>query len=406
MRSVTVEVGETVFAAHPLAFVELREVGEAIADDDDSVDIDYIRPSLQAIYDRRQFLLDENRPAAVERRHSKNRRTVRENITQLIDEGTWVEYGPLAIAGQSKKRSLEELIRKTPADGLVAGIGSVNGDLFDAKRARTIFISYDDTVFAGTQGGRGHEKTDRMMELANDLSLPLIFHCEGAGGRSGDTDGSSAGHPDVRTWEKMGYLSGTVPMIGVTAGWCYAGNAAILGCTDIIIATEDSLIAMGGPATIEGGGMGAFLPAEVGPMSDLAPAGSVDIVVKDQDEAICGVEEGAVVLPGIDRRVGGERPAPAAAHYSGEARPGVRHSGGDSDPGRQGFGAGAAAGVRAERGDRVHPDRGAAVRADGEQQRVYQRGDRQRRLRQDSPVSGNYATLSTSRSSRWWTRRA
>ena len=286
VRGITVEIGETVFDAHPLAFVEPRDVGDAVDDGDDDVDIDYIRPSLQAIFDRRQFLLDENRPAAVERRHSKNRRTVRENITQLIDEGTWVEYGPLAIAGQSKKRSLEELIRKTPADGLVAGIGSVNGDLFDAKRARTIFISYDDTVFAGTQGGRGHEKTDRMMELADELSLPLIFHCEGAGGRSGDTDGSSAGHPYVRTWEKMGYLSGTVPMIGVTAGWCYAGNAAILGCTDIIIATEDSLIAMGGPATIEGGGMGAFLPEEVGPISDLAPAGSVDIVVKDQDEAI------------------------------------------------------------------------------------------------------------------------
>lgn len=149
-----------------------------------------------------------------------------------------------------------------------------------------MFISYDDTVFAGTQGGRGHDKTDRMMELANELSLPLIFHCEGAGGRSGDTDASGAGHPFVRTWEKMGYLSGTVPMIGVTAGWCYAGNAALLGCTDIIIATEDALIAMGGPATIEGGGMGAFLPEEVGPISDLAPAGSVDIVVPDHDAAI------------------------------------------------------------------------------------------------------------------------
>ncbi len=286
VRALTVDVGEVVYDAHPLAFIEPRDVGEGVDEEADEVAIDHIRPSLQALFDRRQFLLDENRPAAVERRHSRGRRTVRENIEQLIDPGTWVEYGALAIAGQSRKRSREELIRKTPADGLVAGIGSVNGDLFDAKRARTVFISYDDTVFAGTQGGRGHDKTDRMMELCYELSLPLIFHCEGAGGRSGDTDGSGAGHPYVRTWEKMGYLSGTVPMIGVTAGWCYAGNAAILGVTDIIIATEDALIAMGGPATIEGGGMGAFLPEEVGPMSDLAPAGSVDIVVKDQEAAI------------------------------------------------------------------------------------------------------------------------
>ncbi|MBT5773200.1 MAG: carbamoyl-phosphate synthase large subunit, partial [Dehalococcoidia bacterium] len=183
---------------------------------------------------------------------------------------------------------VEELIRKTPADGLVAGIGSVNGDLFDEQRARTMFISYDDTVFAGTQGGHGHIKTDRMLELANQLSLPVIFHAEGAGGRSGDSDGDPGrgfGGTEA-TWLRLGELSGKVPIIGVTAGWCYAGNAAIIGCTDIIIATEDALIAMGGPAVIEGSGMGAFLPEEVGAISDLAPAGSVDIVVKDHDEAI------------------------------------------------------------------------------------------------------------------------
>ncbi|MDH3731637.1 MAG: biotin/lipoyl-binding protein [Acidimicrobiia bacterium] len=185
VRRLTVSVGETVYDDHVLAFIEPRDVDAVITEEVAAVEIDHVRPSLQALFDRRQFLLDENRPAAVERRHSRGRRTVRENISQLIDEDTWVEYGPLALAGQSARRSLDELIRKTPADGLVAGIGSVNGDLFDRKRARTMFISYDDTVFAGTQGGRGHDKTDRMMELANELSLPLIFHCEGAGGAIG-----------------------------------------------------------------------------------------------------------------------------------------------------------------------------------------------------------------------------
>ena len=288
VRLVTIVVGDTVYDGHPLAFVEKMDVGDAIVESAVEIDLDYIRPDLQAVLDRREFTLDENRPEAVERRHSKNRLTVRENIGQLIDEGTWTEYAPLALAGQRRRRPLEELIRKTPADGLVAGIGSVNGDLFDERRARTMFISYDDTVFAGTQGFVGHAKTDRMIEIADELSLPLIFHAEGAGGRSGETD-HGEGHGfggDVRTFEKMAQLSGKVPMIGVTAGWCYAGNAAILGLTDIIIATEDALIAMGGPATIEGGGMGLFLPEEIGPISDIAPAGSVDIVVKDHREAI------------------------------------------------------------------------------------------------------------------------
>ncbi len=293
VRELTVSVGEIVFEDHPLAFVEPMEVGAALVHEERAIDIDYIRPSLQAVFDRRQFLLDENRPEAVERRRSKGRRTVRENIDQLIDPGTWTEYGSLTISTPRAGLSLADLIRKTPADGLVAGIGSVNGDLFDAKRARTIFISYDDTVYAGTQGGRGHDKTDRMVELADDLSLPVIFHAEGAGARSGSAPPeapqygpSGRGHPATRTFEKMAQLSGKVLMIGVTAGWCYAGNASILGLTDIIIATEDSLIAMGAPATIEGGGMGSFLPEEIGPTSYTVPAGTVDILVKDQDEAI------------------------------------------------------------------------------------------------------------------------
>lgn len=288
IRQVTVSTGTVVYEDHPLAFIEEMDVGSEITESSPEVDLDYIRPDLQALFDRRKFLLDENRPAAVERRHSRNRKTVRENISQLIDSDTWVEYGGLVIARQRRKRPLDELIWKTPADGLVMGIGSVNGDLFDEERARTVFISYDDTVFAGTQGGHGHMKTDRMLELANKMSLPVIFHAEGAGGRSGDSDGDPArGFGGTgATWARLAELSGKVPIIGVTAGWCYAGNAAILGCTDIIIATEDALIAMGGPAVIEGSGMGAFLPEEVGAMSDLAPAGSVDIVVKDHSEAI------------------------------------------------------------------------------------------------------------------------
>ena len=285
-RTLEVAIGDTVMEGDPLTFVEPMDVGDALEEVKVEIDLDNIPPNLARLFERREFLLDENRPEAVERRHSRNRLTVRENIAQLFDDGTWTEYGGLTIAAQRARRPLDELIRKTPADGLVAGVGSVNGEHFDEKRARTMFISYDDTVLAGTQGARGHDKTDRMMELANELSLPLVFHAEGAGGRSGDTEISPNIHPSVRTFEKMAQLSGTVPMIGVTAGWCYAGNAALLGVTDIIIATEDALIAMGGPATIEGGGLGAFLPEEVGPVSDLAPAGSVDIVVKDHEAAI------------------------------------------------------------------------------------------------------------------------
>ena len=284
LRRVTVAVGDTVLEGHTLAFIEEADVGAPEEQAAAAVDVEYIRPDLQALYDRRQFSLDENRPEAVARRREKGKRTVRENLADLVDEGTWIEYGELVIAGQRQRRSLDELIRKTPADGLVAGIGSVNGKYFDEKRARTVVISYDEAVFAGSQGLRGHTKTDRMMEVANELSLPLIFIAEGVGGRLGDTDGFPA--DGVRTWEFMAKLSGKVPMVGITAGWCYAGNAAILGICDVIIATEDANIGMGGPAVIEGGGMGVYLPTEIGPMSDQVPAGTVDVLVKDEAEAM------------------------------------------------------------------------------------------------------------------------
>ena len=288
VRQLNAEVGDTVYEDHPLAFVEPRNVGDAVQEETAEIDLDYIRPELQKLFERRGFLLDENRPEAVQRRRDKGRRTVRENIEQLIDPGTWLEYGGLATAAQRGARRQEELIRKTPADGLVAGVGSINGKHFGEERSRTVFISYDDTVLAGTQGMRGHNKTDRIVGLANELSLPMIFNCEGAGGRSGDGDCDNlmAFGGSVETFDKIARLSGKVPMIGTTAGWCYAGNAAMLGVTDLIIATKDALIAMGGPATIEGGGMGAFLPEEVGPISDIAPAGTVDVVVENEVEMI------------------------------------------------------------------------------------------------------------------------
>ena len=124
------------------------------------------------------------------------------------------------------------------------------------------------------------------MELALEWRLPVVFFAEGGGGRPGDVDVISGGGLDILTFNTWGRLSGTVPMVGITTGRCFAGNAVILGCCDVVIATEDSNIGMGGPAMIEGGGLGVFRPEEVGPMSIQVPNGVVDIVVKDEEEAV------------------------------------------------------------------------------------------------------------------------
>jgi acetyl-CoA carboxylase beta subunit len=221
-------------------------------------------------------------PAAVARRRKTGQRTARENIDDLVDPGSFSEYGGLVIAGRRRRHSVEELIDTTPADGLVMGFASINGDRFGEAAARAAVLSYDYTVLAGTQGARNHEKMDRMLELAHRWRLPTVFFTEGGGGRPGDTE--RGGY--VRGFEYFGRLSGMAPLIGVTSGRCFAGNAAILGCCDVIIATRDSTIGMGGPAMIEGGGLGVFRPEEIGPVDVQQRSGVIDVLVDDEAAAV------------------------------------------------------------------------------------------------------------------------
>jgi acetyl/propionyl-CoA carboxylase alpha subunit/acetyl-CoA carboxylase carboxyltransferase component len=286
VRRLAVSPGDTVFEAHPLAFLEPREVESDRAEQLEVVDLDAVRPDLAEVHDRHAIGLDPARPAAVARRRKTRQRTTRENVEDLIDPGTFIEYGPLAIAAQRQRRSVQDLIENTPADGMVAGIGSVNGELFEGSHAQCAVLSYDYTVLAGTQGLLNHRKKDRMFELAEAWRLPVVFFTEGGGGRPGDTDGTGVAGLDCMAFHLFGRLSGLVPLVGINSGRCFAGNAALLGCCDVVIATEGSNIGMGGPAMIEGGGLGIFRPEEVGPMDVQVPNGVVDIAVADEAEAV------------------------------------------------------------------------------------------------------------------------
>jgi acetyl-CoA carboxylase carboxyltransferase component len=247
-----------------------------------------IRSELNEMIKRQCFGLDENRPEAVAKRQQKNQRTARSNVYALCDAGSFIEYGALAIAAQRGRRSVDDLIIKTPADGLIAGIGSVSGSYFGEDKARCMVMAYDYTVLAGTQGYFNHKKMDRMLKLAYEQSLPLVFFAEGGGGRPGDIDaiGVMTAGLDLSTFGSFAKLSGRVPMVGVVSGPCFAGNAALLGCCDVIIATKNSNIGMGGPVMIEGGGLGIFRPEEIGPMDVQTQNGVVDIEVSDDTEAV------------------------------------------------------------------------------------------------------------------------
>jgi acetyl/propionyl-CoA carboxylase alpha subunit len=280
-----VAAGDTLHEGDPLIVLAPAELDGEAGTVVTELDLDRIRPDLAEVVARHEVGLDEHRPDAVARRRRTGHRTARENVADLVDAGSWTEYGALTLADQRSRFDLDWLVANSPADGMVAGIGTVNAELFGADATQTVVMAYDYTVFAGTQGAANHTKKDRMFDIAERSKLPVVFFAEGGGGRPG-ADWEASPGMTLNTFHAWGRLSGLVPLVGITTGRCFAGNAAILGCCDVIIATEGSNIGMGGPAMIEGGGLGVFTPEEVGPLDVQVPNGVVDVVVRDETEAV------------------------------------------------------------------------------------------------------------------------
>ena len=288
VQAFAVEAGEQVAAGDVLAVVEATgaEAGDPAAIPAQAIDLEAVRPDLEELLVRQHGILDAGRPEVTRRRHLQGRRMARENIDDLCDPGSFTEYGSLAIAAQRGRRPLEELIERTPADGLVAGVGRVNGALFDDSHSRCAVLSYDYTVMAGTQGAQNHRKKDRLFELVRRLRLPVVLFAEGGGGRPGDTDYAVVTGLDTMAFAEFGALSGLVPLVGVVSGFCFAGNAALLGCCDVIIASPGTSIGMGGPAMIEGGGLGTVRPEDIGPLEVQVGNGVVDVVAEDEADTV------------------------------------------------------------------------------------------------------------------------
>ena len=280
-------VGDIVEEGAVLAL--LRPITAAPSDDASVAPTDSaesLRADLLELRAREALLADASRPDAVAKRHALGLRTARENIADLCDAGSFVEYGALAFAAQRARRELDDLIRNTPADGMITGIGSINRASFGAERSRAVVMAYDATVLAGTQGMRNHQKTDRLLQIAGEQRLPVVLFAEGGGGRPGDVDLVVVAGLHIATFASFAGLSGKVPLVGVVAGRCFAGNAELLGCCDVIIATRDSSIGMGGPAMVEGGGLGVFPPEEIGPSDVQSRSGVIDVLVADEAEGV------------------------------------------------------------------------------------------------------------------------
>ena len=293
VRLVAADIGGVLDEGAAVLFIE-PSAGAAASDASAAeIDLDYIRPDLAELHERINKTLDHERQAAVAKRHKLGFRTARENVSDLCDDGSFMEYGQMVLAAQRNRRELDDLIANTPGDGMVAGFGAINGDQFDETTSRAAVLAYDYTVLAGTQGYFNHKKTDRVLELADKWHVPVMFFTEGGGGRPGDTDvrNVSATGLDVKTFATFAASSGAAPRVAINNGRCFAGNAVIFGCADVTIATRSSAIGMGGPAMIEGGGLGTYAPDEVGPIEVQANNGVVDLVADDEAHAVAQAKQ-------------------------------------------------------------------------------------------------------------------
>ncbi|GAA6189326.1 carboxyl transferase domain-containing protein [Litorivita sp. NS0012-18] len=285
ISAICAQAGQTVMEGAPVLAIAPEEGSAAEQAVQEHVDLDHIRPDLAELEQRRSYGRDENRPEAVAKRHARGHQTARENIAQVCDAGSFKEYGEFAIAAQIQRRSMEDLVENTTGDGILTGLGQVNGDQFGDDLARCAFAVGDYMVLAGTQGQRHHRKLDRILKVAEEWTIPLVLFAEGGGGRPGDTERFVYSGMSTPTFSQLANLSGKVPLVGIVSGRCFAGNAALVGCCDVIIADESSNLGMAGPAMIEGGGLGIYPPEEIGPIDVQSANGVVDIRVKDEAEA-------------------------------------------------------------------------------------------------------------------------
>ena len=285
IRSLPLAEGDYVSEGQAIAFIEPGDTGLEDEATEQQVDLNHIRPDLAEAIERHRLTLDEARPDAVAKRHKLGMLTARGNIDNICDPGSFMEYGALTFAAQRRRREVDDLIRSTPADGLVAGVGAVNSDAFEEDQARCAVLAYDYTVLAGTQGTMNHKKTDRVLQVAEEQQLPVIFFTEGGGGRPGDTDNATkVAGLDQPSFLQYARLTALAPRIGIVSGRCFAGNAVFAGSSDLLIATRNASLGMAGPAMIEGGGLGVYAPEEVGPMSVQVANGVVDCLVEDERE--------------------------------------------------------------------------------------------------------------------------
>ena len=268
VAAVSMAVGDVVREGYPIVFIHESDVDGGAIEADAGAALDLIRDDLAEVNEWTARTLDAAHPDAVHALHVTGRRTPRENLDDLIDEGSFREFGPPAAG------SVE--------GGTVMGMGTVNANTVGETNARVAVVHSN---YMTTGYLHGHYRQEQIHELARDWRVPLVLFSEGDGDPHGAHFGTSVG-VDASVFSDFAKLSGHVPLVGVNTGDSFAGNAALLACCDVIISTEQSNIGMTGPAVVAASGLGQHSASDLGGTPLQSVNGSVDLVAKDDAEAM------------------------------------------------------------------------------------------------------------------------
>jgi acetyl-CoA carboxylase carboxyltransferase component len=288
VAEVAVEVGHQCRVGTRVAMIDqiaATDAGAQAAGGVATLDESAARSVLVALEEHRELTTDHARSEAVTKHRPSGRLTARAIIGSLFELDTFVEIGGLAVASRAWRDPVDELARRTPADGVIVGYGDVAQPDTHAANRRFAVIAYDATVLAGTQGVIGTEKVERVIRQAERERLPVILLANGGGGRPGDLP-AGVPHRPLAIFREFGRLARHVPLIGMATGNCFAGNAALLGCCHLIVATTDSVVGLGGPVVVEAAGLGRHEPSALGQAPLLHRLGIVDIVTDDDERAV------------------------------------------------------------------------------------------------------------------------
>lgn len=271
VAAISMSKGDVVREGYPIVFLFEQDVKGGAIEADSGFDLDQIRNDLQEVNEYIERTLDEAHGEAVATLRERGRRTPRKNIGDLLDPDTFMEFGPPAAGSVS--------------GGTIMGFGGVNGALVGDERSRTalVYANYPYAMYS-----HGHYRQEQVHELAHDWKVPIVLFSEGQGEPPSLSTGVGL---DASVFADFAKLSGLVPLVGVNLGDCFAGNATLLSCCDVIIGTQQSTIGMNGPTVVAANGLGNYRADELGATSFQAANGNLDIVVKDDADAVAAVKQ-------------------------------------------------------------------------------------------------------------------